>query len=401
MFHLLAGRTQSGIYSIDPDEGGSNTPLDVYCDMQTDGGGWTFFLRVNDDSTPTNYFQADVGTYQASRVDDGTAYGVGGTVLANLAHTEMMGVIDHPEPNSSRTGAFFYAAGHSAFTSGPVPCSGLTGFAYRTDVSGAYASAGTTDSCNSVNWQPKTVGATDPILYFNQANGGTYYGSAIGGDNSWLHDSWWYAREGLIFSDDFTGCSAPTCGGLYTTAGSNVAVDTGLVAIHANPFSDVEGRAYIDLSTGPYNFDPSKSWEIKTESATYTEGGTDDQEWLLAGMAAGTGNPQSTDQDLVGVIAVRHDGGATKGYAIVYKEGANVWVIGNVAERPVGATIYNIALRVSGSRADLYIDGVHEDRVVLPGTVTGLSHLMISTDNTGTSSTYISIRNHGWSVRNL
>ena len=42
--HLaLDDMATSGVYSVDPDGEGPNDPIDVYCDMVSDGGGYTFY----------------------------------------------------------------------------------------------------------------------------------------------------------------------------------------------------------------------------------------------------------------------------------------------------------------------------------------------------------------------
>jgi hypothetical protein len=43
--------SQSGTYSIDPDGDGPSAPLDVYCDMSSDGGGWTLIGVVANDGS--------------------------------------------------------------------------------------------------------------------------------------------------------------------------------------------------------------------------------------------------------------------------------------------------------------------------------------------------------------
>ncbi|XP_062566928.1 fibrinogen-like protein 1 [Saccostrea cucullata] len=77
--HYLLGHTQSGLYNINPF--GNETSVSVYCDMKTDGGGWTAIQRRVSGSVS---FDRNWTDYKTGFGNPNGSYWIGNDVIQQL-----------------------------------------------------------------------------------------------------------------------------------------------------------------------------------------------------------------------------------------------------------------------------------------------------------------------------
>ncbi|XP_068201987.1 ficolin-2-like isoform X2 [Palaemon carinicauda] len=135
--YLLVGAHKSGLYDIYPFKCRCSAPIKVWCDMETDGGGWTVILNRRYSSNPVNFTQP-WEKYKTGFGNASTEYWIGNEILHTMTNTRTY----------SLRFDFEQTQGNSRWAEWPLFSVANEGNRYKLDVPGFQAFS-MTDNCLS------------------------------------------------------------------------------------------------------------------------------------------------------------------------------------------------------------------------------------------------------------
>lgn len=185
---------ESGIYWVQLTSLNLIDTYRVFCDMDHDGGGWMYWGYAGKSADLSNLFEQASTTYDIARRKPEDSQVTNNVFPLNqFADTEMIFSIGTPDINEAKTlkkyVRYRYAVDAPMFNAGPLPCQSSE-FEYTIDDTNFYSA---NHACSSAEWYPKTSsGAYLSLVY--TGNYGVYWGTGMGGNNSWYHSAWVYVR---------------------------------------------------------------------------------------------------------------------------------------------------------------------------------------------------------------